>query len=93
MKTYYETPTTLEGIIRELNFIKETGKVEHITDLIEDIEWMNKEQGEITLEKWNELNQKHAEVAYEHAELQKEYDQLQHDYDFLLENGIDNEFE
>lgn len=81
MKVKYNRPLNLQDIIEQLKIMQAIGKIDTINELIEDIEWLKKEDVGTYQDKYHALSVDYGYLRMENKELKEQIEFLESDSD------------
>ncbi|MCC2093461.1 hypothetical protein [Staphylococcus haemolyticus] len=81
MKVKYNRPLNLQDIIDQLKIMQAIGKIDTISELIEDIEWLKKEDVGTYQDKYHALSVDYGYLRMENKELKEQIEFLESDSD------------
>lgn len=81
MKVKYNRPLNLQDIIDQLKIMQAIGKIDNINELIEDIEWLKKEDVGTYQDKYHALSVDYGYLRMENKELKEQIEFLESDSD------------
>lgn len=81
MKVKYNRPLNLQDIIDQLKIMQAIGKIDTINELIEDIEWLKKEDVGTYQDKYHALSVDYGYLRMENKELKEQIEYLESDSD------------
>ncbi|MEC5377825.1 hypothetical protein VWJ19_05475 [Staphylococcus hominis] len=81
MKVKYNRPLNLQDIIDQLKIMQAIGKIDTINELIEDIEWLKKEDVGTYQDKYHALSVDYGYLRMENKELKEQIEFLESDSD------------
>ncbi|OFO67651.1 hypothetical protein [Staphylococcus sp. HMSC061H04] len=77
MKVKYNRPLNLQDIIDQLKIMQAIGKIDTISELIEDIEWLKKEDVGTYQDKYHALSVDYGYLRMENKELKELKEQIE----------------
>lgn len=81
MKVKYNRPLNLQDIIDQLKIMQAIGKIDNINELIEDIEWLKKEDVGTYQDKYHALSVDYGYLRMENKELKEQIEFLESESD------------
>ena len=81
MKVKYNRPLNLQDIIDQLKIMQAIGKIDTISELIEDIEWLKKEDVGTYQDKYQALSVDYGYLRMENKELKEQIEFLESESD------------
>ena len=81
MKVKYNRPLNLQDIIDQLKIMQAIGKIDTISELIEDIEWLKKEDVCTYQDKYHALSVDYGYLRMENKELKEQIEFLESESD------------
>ncbi|MCI2852869.1 MULTISPECIES: hypothetical protein [Staphylococcus] len=81
MKVKYNRPLNLQDIIDQLKIMQAIGKIDTINELIEDIEWLKKEDVGTYQDKYHALSVDYGYLRMENKELKEQIEFLESESD------------
>lgn len=81
MKVKYNRPLNLQDIIDQLKIMQAIGKIDTISELIEDIEWLKKEDVGTYQDKYHALSIDYGYLRMENKELKEQIEFLESESD------------
>ena len=81
MKVKYNRPLNLQDSIDQLKIMQAIGKIDTINELIEDIEWLKKEDVGTYQDKYHALSVDYGYLRMENKELKEQIEFLESDSD------------
>ncbi|MDO0970532.1 hypothetical protein [Staphylococcus haemolyticus] len=81
MKVKYNRPLNLQDIIDQLKIMQAIGKIDSINELIEDIEWLKKEDVGTYQDKYHALSVDYGYLRMENKELKEQIEFLESESD------------
>lgn len=81
MKVKYNRPLNLQDIIDQLKIMQAIGKIDSISELIEDIEWLKKEDVGTYQDKYHALSVDYGYLRMENKELKEQIEFLESESD------------
>ncbi|MBE7352640.1 MULTISPECIES: hypothetical protein [Staphylococcus] len=81
MKVKYNRPLNLQDIIDQLKIMQAIGKIDTINELIEDIEWLKKEDVGTYQDKYHALSVDYGYLRMENEELKEQIEFLENESD------------
>lgn len=81
MKVKYNRPLNLQDIIDQLKIMQAIGKIDTISELIEDIEWLKKENVGTYQDKYHALSVDYGYLRMENKELKEQIEFLESESD------------
>ncbi|WP_322560180.1 hypothetical protein [Staphylococcus haemolyticus] len=81
MKVKYNRPLNLQDIIDQLKIMQAIGKIDAISELIEDIEWLKKEDVGTYQDKYHALSVDYGYLRMENKELKEQIEFLESESD------------
>ncbi|AAW54888.1 TPA: hypothetical protein PQC92_002249 [Staphylococcus aureus] len=81
MKVKYNRPLNLQDIIDQLKIMQAIGKIDTISELIEDIEWLKKEDVGTYQDKYHALSVDYGYLRMENKELKEQIEFLESESD------------
>lgn len=81
MKVKYNRPLNLQDIIDQLKIMQAIGKIDTINELIEDIEWLKKEDVGTYQDKYHALSVDYGYIRMENKELKEQIEFLESESD------------
>ena len=81
MKVNYNRPLNLQDIIDQLKIMQAIGKIDTISELIEDIEWLKKEDVGTYQDKYHALSVDYGYLRMENKELKEQIEFLESESD------------
>ncbi|WP_267836465.1 hypothetical protein [Staphylococcus aureus] len=81
MKVKYNIPLNLQDIIDQLKIMQAIGKIDTISELIEDIEWLKKEDVGTYQDKYHALSVDYGYLRMENKELKEQIEFLESESD------------
>lgn len=81
MEVKYNRPLNLQDIIDQLKIMQAIGKIDSINELIEDIEWLKKEDVGTYQDKYHALSVDYGYLRMENKELKEQIEFLESESD------------
>ncbi|CAA3891598.1 phage protein [Staphylococcus aureus] len=81
MKVKYNRPLNLQDIIDQLKIMQAIGKIDTISELIEDIEWLKKEDVGTYQDKYHALSVDYGYLRMQNKELKEQIEFLESESD------------
>jgi len=81
VKVKYNRPLNLQDIIDQLKIMQAIGKIDTINELIEDIEWLKKEDVGTYQDKYHALSVDYGYLRMENKELKEQIEFLESESD------------
>ncbi|MBE7341696.1 hypothetical protein [Staphylococcus haemolyticus] len=81
MRVKYNRPLNLQDIIDQLKIMQAIGKIDAISELIEDIEWLKKEDVGTYQDKYHALSVDYGYLRMENKELKEQIEFLESESD------------
>ncbi|EJE35307.1 hypothetical protein HMPREF9972_01545 [Staphylococcus epidermidis NIH04008] len=81
MKVKYNRPLNLQDIIDQLKIMQAIGKIDTISELIEDVEWLKKEDVGTYQDKYHALSVDYGYLRMENKELKEQIEFLESESD------------
>ncbi|OJH01931.1 hypothetical protein BL313_02720 [Staphylococcus hominis] len=81
MEVKYNRPLNLQDIIDQLKIMQAIGKIDTINELIEDIEWLKKEDVGTYQDKYHALSVDYGYLRMENKELKEQIEFLESESD------------